>query len=63
MKILSAQPLRVERNGMPLAQFTDSIGVAQADQGWQYGAPFVLVKLNHAGGSARIVLQGNSSTR
>jgi hypothetical protein len=48
---------------MPLAQVTDSIGVAQADQGWQYGAPFVLVKLNHAGGSARIVLQGNSSTR
>jgi alpha-D-xyloside xylohydrolase len=62
LKILSAQPLRVERNGVPLSQFADAAGLARADQGWQYEAPFVRVKLDHAGGPARIVLQGNRST-
>ena len=63
LKILSHEPSRVERDGVTLARFAGTAGPTGAEPGWQYVAPFVLVKFKGTGGSDRIVIRDINSTR
>jgi len=63
LKILSHEPSRVERDGVTLARYGGTAGLTGAEPGWQYVAPFVLVKFKGTGGSDRIVIRDINSTR
>ncbi len=63
MKIFSDRPLRVECDGMRLHHFISARDFDLAARGWFYDGQFVQVKFQHAGGSSRIMVQGNNSTR
>jgi hypothetical protein len=63
MKIFSDRPLRVECDGMRLHHFISVRDFDLAARGWFYDGQFVQVKFQHAGGSSRIMVQGNNSTR
>jgi alpha-D-xyloside xylohydrolase len=54
MRVLGAQPISVERDGVTLTKFTNATDFGHATLGWHYAAPFVWIKLNHPGGQSQI---------